>query len=100
MAIEVLPSGRLIRAASQTKVREALQATSRVESMWNRQVLVVVAAGLAIVAATSSGERMVTVWSLVLALAKRANSAGSSTSFGFISPPDPATVMSDGKVMS
>ena len=33
MASAVLPSGRLIRAASQTKAREALNATSRVSSM-------------------------------------------------------------------
>ncbi len=62
----VLPSGRLIRAASQTKDRLAVKATSRVESMWKRQVLV--APGLAgTLASTSSGVRISTVLSLALA---------------------------------
>ena len=60
----VLPPGRLMRAASQTKAGDAAKATSRVLSMWKRQVCVPSCVGRLAGSPTSSGVRIITVRSL------------------------------------
>ena len=87
-----------MRAASHTKTRLAVKATSRVLSMWKRQVLVRLEGLAAMAAATSSGERMITVASLARALARRICSAAVRTSFGLINSPEPETIIVSGTV--
>jgi hypothetical protein len=84
-----------MRAASQTKAREAANATSRAWSMWKRQVFVR-SDGSAL--ATSSAVRTMTVVSLARAAVRRALCSDVSTSWGFLRAPEPATIMSAGTV--
>ena len=80
------------------KARDALNATSRVLSIWKRQVSVLPPAGSGAGAGTSSAKRIITVLSLARASARRDRSSGLSTSFGLASSPVPATIMSAGTV--
>ncbi len=87
-----------MRAASQAKTDEAEKATSRLSFIWKCQVRGPAVFGRLSGSPISDGERMITVLSDSLALAKRACSAGVSTSFGFINSPEPATSIDDGTV--
>ncbi len=98
MATEDLPPGRLMRAASQAKTDEAENATSRLSFIWKCQVRGPEAFGRLAGSLISDGERIITVLSDSLARARRACSAGVSTSLGFTSSPEPATSIDDGTV--
>src|SRR3569623_600065 len=98
MASDERPPGRLIRAASQANTDEALHATSRVACRRKCQGSMAGPCGRRAGSAISDGARIATVASLVLALASRAAWVGVSTTAGFPSSPDPATIMSDGTV--
>jgi hypothetical protein len=98
IASDVLPSGRLIRAASHTNAGEALHTTSRVWSMWKCHVSVPPCLGRLAGSFTSEGVRMYTVLSLSRARASLAISVAVSTSFGFINSPEPATIIAEGTV--
>ena len=94
IASDFFPSGRLIRAASQTNTGDALHATSRVWSMWKCQVSVPPCfgrlAGSLTSAARANDNRLVAVARLLAAAPSR---SCVSTSFGFTSSPEPATII-------
>src|SRR5262249_23489950 len=98
IASAVLPLGRLMRAASHTNARQAPNATSREFFIWKCHVRVGEPLGRLDGLVTSSGVRIRTVLSLWRAWARRACSAGLSTSVGFTSSPEPTTIMFDGTV--
>jgi hypothetical protein len=93
-----LPPGRSMRAASHTYALDAPKATSRVSCMRKCQVSVPPCFGRLAGSVTSAGVRIITVVSLWRASSRRLICVAVSTSCGFTSSPEPATIMSEGTV--
>src|ERR1700753_116490 len=98
MASDLLPPGRLTLAASHIYAREAPKATSLVLYILKCQVSMAGPVGRLAGLVTSDALRMTTVASLALAAFNRLFSFAVSTSWGFCSSPEPATIISLGTV--